>query len=108
MNLAARMLVTGGVVAGALVLAACGTRCPSPPVDPQLRGAESRIGDGSLLGMGPDALLATLGPAAEEKSFIGWDQGYYLGPDSACVDGRWLVVRFDAEGKVGAVGLYHD
>lgn len=109
MNVAARKLVAGGVVvAGWLVLAACGTQCPSAPVNLQLRGAEGRAGDGSLLGMDQSALFAALGPAAEGKSFIGWDQGYYLGPDSACVDGRWLVLRFDAEGKVAAVGLYHD
>ncbi len=107
MSLVARIFVTGGAVAAALVLSACGSGCPAPPVNPQLRGAESRVQDGTLIGMRPDVLLTTLGPAAE-KSFIGWDQGYYLGPDSACVDGRWLVVRFDAEGKVDAVGLYHD
>jgi hypothetical protein len=77
-------------------------------VNPELRGATSSVKDGSIIGLDPAALSQRLGPASNGKTFLGWDEGWYLGPDSACVDSRWLVVRFGPDGRVKAAGLYND
>lgn len=74
----------------------------------RLDDAHQMVEDGLLLGLSADDLAALLGPPSGGKTFIGFDQGYYLRPDGICIDSEWLAVRFDGEGRVETAEIYFD
>lgn len=86
----------------------CGALCPRREADPRLREAPALVRDRKLIGLTEGQLDETLGPSSDGKTFVGWDQAYYLGPDSACVDSIWLVIRFDGEGRVSDAKITND
>lgn len=80
------------------VASGCGWKCGQSPVDPRLRDAPTFVAEGRLLGLTPAQLRSQLGPASDRR--IGnWDVAYYAGPDSACIDSRWLVLNLDDTGR---------
>ncbi len=87
-------------IAGFLVLGSSGldVLC-GRDVQGTLQEAPQMVRTGGLIGLDKTQLESLLGPASQ-KTFQSWDTAYYLGPDDACVDSRWLVLRFGAEGRV--------
>lgn len=87
---------------------ACRVPCPHQKVDPRLGDAPTLVRDRKLIGLTEVEIDETLGPPYEHWDFAGWDRTYYLGPDSACVDSIWLVIRFDGEGRVSEAKITND
>lgn len=86
----------------------CESGCSRKQGDPRLENAAGLVEGGSLIGLHESQLAETLGPEAVGKTFVGWDKGYYVGPDASCVDSEWLVLRMDATGTVVDAQLYFD
>lgn len=107
----ARMPLLGWVCAIGIawpLFAACGATCPSSPADSRLEPAADMVSRRELIGLTDEELVNRLGSGTNQKTFPGWDHVYYLGPDRACVDSRWLVVRLDADRRVAAAEIQFD
>lgn len=87
---------------------ACRVPCPHQKVDSRLRGAPTLVRERKLIGLTAAEIDEELGPPYASWDFAGWDRTYYLGPDSACVDSTWLVIRFDDNGKVVEAKITND
>ncbi len=64
----------------------------------------------ALLGKLRAEVLADLGPPDETGYFRDWDLVYWLGPERGyfSVDSEWLVLRFDAAGRVAEARIVTD
>jgi hypothetical protein len=71
---------------------------------------DSLIQSGQLDDKAEDEVLTLLGPPTDTKYFSDWDAVYWLGPERGflCLDSEWLVLRFDAEGRVSEYQLVRD
>lgn len=84
----------------------CGGLCGRAG-DARLRDAPEMVKEGRLTGLDRDQLNSILGATAQ-KSFQSWDSAYYIGPDNACVDSTWLVLRFGPDGRVSESAITND
>lgn len=77
---------------------------------PRLAMVDSLIQSGQLDDKAEDEVLTLLGPPTDTKYFSDWDAVYWLGPERGflCLDSEWLVLRFDAEGRVSEYQLVRD
>lgn len=81
-----------------------------------LRPIRIRMVDGLLKqhdfkGQSRDDVEKLLGPKTKTEYFSDWDLVYYLGPGrygAAIGDSEWLVLRFDATGRVQDYRIVHD
>jgi hypothetical protein len=77
---------------------------------PRLAMVDSLIQSGQLDDKAEDEVLTLLGPPTDTKYFSDWDAVYWLGPERGFLrlDSEWLVLRFDAEGRVSDYRLVRD
>jgi hypothetical protein len=77
---------------------------------PRLAMVDSLIQSGQLDRKAQDEVLALLGPPTNTSYFSDWDAVYWLGPERGFLrlDSEWLVLRFDAEGRVSDYQLVRD
>lgn len=64
----------------------------------------------SLRGLSRDSVERLLGPGDPTASWRDWDLVYHLGPERGLmrIDSEWLVVDFDADGRVRDYRLVRD
>lgn len=77
---------------------------------PRLAMVDSLIQSGQLDRKTQDEVLALLGRPTDTNYFSDWDAVYWLGPERGFLrlDSEWLVLRFDAEGRVSDYQLVRD
>lgn len=77
---------------------------------PRIAMVDSLIQSGQLDKKAQDEVLTLLGPPTDTNYFSDWDAVYWLGPERGFfrLDSEWLVLRFDAEGRVSEYQLVCD
>lgn len=78
--------------------------------NPRLAMVDSLILSGQLDQKTQEEVLTLLGPPTDTSYFSDWDAVYWLGPERGFLrlDSEWLVLRFDAEGRVSDYQLVRD
>lgn len=92
----------------AFTVGAYACTCGKGPSDPRLEEADELVRERRLIGLDREALHERIGAPTKGAIIAGWDEAYYLGRDDACVDSRWLVINYDAEGRVGWTDVTND
>ena len=71
---------------------------------------DSLIQSGQLDQMAHQEVLSLLGPPTDTSHFSDWDAVYWLGPERGFMrlDSEWLVLRFDARGRISDYKLVGD
>jgi hypothetical protein len=82
--------------------------------DPQwptrLRMVDDLIAKKQLDEMARGQVASLLGPGDQTDKWKDWDLVYYLGPERGAfgIDSEWLVIRFDASGRVATYRIVRD
>lgn len=63
---------------------------------------------GDLLGLSADDVVKRLGDPKTDDRFYPADWYYHAGPDAACIDNRWLLLRFGDDGLVADARIMTD
>jgi hypothetical protein len=77
---------------------------------PRLAMVDSLIQSGQLDKKAQDEVFTLLGSPTDTNYFADWDAVYWLGPERGFLrlDSEWLVLRFDADGRVSEYKLVRD
>ena len=106
------LVVALTVVVGTLAVGGTAVECVCGrgPSDSRLEDAKGLVNRGELIGLDRQQLEEKLGRPSRQVGVSREvaDQTYWLGYESACIDSRWLAVKFDADGHVETARIAAD